>query len=461
MLVWLGLILLGGLVLRGIYFDKTIISPFAPTPTPTRTIFSYEQEGDTYFKIGKLEEAIRAYKDATQLKPNDADLWSKLARIQVYSSELLTTDEDILQRRQDAMASIEKAVQLDPESSQVHGIKAFVLDWLSNAKLVQKEEAKKYLFEAENEATRAITLDSQNPQAIAFAAEILVDQGQWLRAQQTIQQAVKQAPGEMDVRRVNAYVLESVGEYQAAIDEYIAASEISPNLTFLYIYIGRIYRTMWQRATESEDQDRYFAQTLEYFEKAVMINSQIGIKDPIPYLAIGSTYAQHGDFLIAVNNVRKGVKLNPTSADVYARLGLVYHQSRNYEGAIEAFKCALEGCTPEESCKVRRDCDAVEQKAITIKALPLTETTLVYFYTYGSVLAALSKPNNDYCQTAVKVFQKVRDSHPTESFIMDIIETGEGICAYQPPSQATSQPASPTAGPAATGSPAPAVTPQP
>jgi len=461
MLVWLGLILLGGLVLRGIYFDKTIISPFAPTPTPTRTIFSYEQEGDTYFKIGKLNEAIRAYKDATGLKPNDPGLWSKLARIQVYSSELLTTDEEILQRRRDALASIEKAVQLDPESSQVHGIKAFVLDWLSNTKLIQKEEAREYLFEAESEATRAITLDPRNPQAIAFAAEILVDQGQWLRAQQTIQQAVEQAPDEMDVRRVNAYVLESLGEYQAAIDEYIAAAEITPNLTFLYIYIGRIYRTMWQRAATPEEGNQYFAQTLEYFEKAVTINSQIGIKDPIPYLAIGSTYSQHGDFMIAVINVRKGVNLNPTSADVYARLGLVYHQSRNYEGAIEAFKCALEGCAPEESCKVRRDCDEDVQQNITITGLPLTDTTVVYYYTYGSVLAALSKPSNTNCVTAAKVFDTIRGGYESDDFVMRIVNVGESICAAQPPSRVTSTPASPAASPPAAAASTPSPSPQP
>ena len=100
---------------------------------------------------------------------------------------------------------------------------------------------------------------------------MLVDQQKWLQAQQYANQAVKQNPNLMDVRRINAYVLESLGDYNAAIIEYQAAVSINPNLTFLYISIGKIYRHL-----------ELYDNALDYFDKAANINEQIGRERPHP-----------------------------------------------------------------------------------------------------------------------------------------------------------------------------------
>ena len=48
----------------------------------------------------------------------------------------------------------------------------------------------------------------------------------------------------MDVYRVNAYVLETLGQYNLAISEYEKAIAIEPNFTFLYLRIGANYRRL-------------------------------------------------------------------------------------------------------------------------------------------------------------------------------------------------------------------------
>ncbi|MDD5370822.1 MAG: tetratricopeptide repeat protein [Anaerolineaceae bacterium] len=433
-LLWVGLILVAYMVYRGV--DQGAIKrPFDPTSTPTRTILSFEQEGDTFFQIGNLEAAIQAYKDATQNNPDSAELWIKLARIQTYSSISLTTDDEILKRRQEALASIDKAIQLAPERSDAYAVRAFVLDWLASSSLVManEEQSKQYLNDGEAAATRALQLDEQNVQAMAYKAEILVDQQKWLQAQQTIDQALPRGADDMDVHRINAYVLSSVQEYLPSIEEYKRASELAPKLTFLYIEIGKIYRYLATSGDAAQSKQR-FNEAFDYFTKAVDINNQLGLRDPIPYLAIAKTYMQRGDggdFLVAVRNVKKALQLNPGSSDVYAQLGLTYHRARNYEGAIDAFKCALEGCTPQESCKVRGDCqDATRQ--LTIAGLPLTGNTQVYYYTYGSVLAALSKPTNSNCEAAARIFAKLRQAYGSDAFVMSFVNSGEAICAYVP-----------------------------
>ena len=96
------------------------------------------------------------------------------------------------------------------------------------------DEVQKYLTDAEQEAVRALTLDNTNTLALAFYAEILTDQQRLEQAQVNIEQAVQNDPSLMDVHRVYAYVLESVGLYRQAIEEYDKAIAITPNLTFLY-----------------------------------------------------------------------------------------------------------------------------------------------------------------------------------------------------------------------------------
>ncbi len=362
---------------------------------------------------GDLDKAIVAYQSATAAEPDNAQLWAELARIQTYSSNLLTTDAEKLERLQSALANINRAKELAPEDSTVRGISAFVLDW--NAVLAGSE-ASSLLSQAEQEATYALQLDPANTLALAYFAEVLVDQQKWLQAQQYASQAARQNPNLMDVRRIHAYVLESLGDYNAAITEYQAAVAINPNLTFLYLSIGKIYRHL-----------ELYDRALEYFDKAANINEQIGVKDPIPYLAISNTYVQQGEFLAASLNTLKALQINPSSPDIYAQLGLVYYKGRNYEGSIPAFECGITGCSAEKSCEVR-ECDPTVDPAVVVQGMPLSNSTVVYYFTYGSVLAGLHKEGDDYCEKAMDILNLVKADFSADPTVMGIVTAGEDIC---------------------------------
>ena len=248
-LVWMGLIL--GAVALLLQLRRGEIKPlFMPTPTPTRASQSYRMEAEAYFAAGKLDDpatdqdALGTYELATQMDPNNAQLWAELARIQVYSYSMLSTDNDRLTRLQQALASADRAVELDPENSTVRAIRAFVLDWNASSNLITQGQRDAYLNQAESEAVRALQLDPNNVLALAFYAEVLVDQQKWSQAQQFAEQAVARAPELMDVHRVYATVLENVAEYRTSIEQYLAAAEITPNFTYLYLRVGYGYRNL-------------------------------------------------------------------------------------------------------------------------------------------------------------------------------------------------------------------------
>ena len=211
----------------------------------------------------------------------------------------------------EALVSINQAIALAPEDFTSHAIRSFVLDWTANPSLVG-DDWQRYLNEAEQEAVRAVQLDNQNTLALAYYAEILVDQQKWLQAQTYIDQAMQSDPTLMDVRRINAYVQETLGNYAVAIEEYQQAISITPNLTFLYLAVGANYRQLTQ-----------YDSALEYFDMAAAINEQLNIQDPIPYMSIARTYVQMGEFFAAGKRTRDAHwSLTPTVRMFMGNLGL-------------------------------------------------------------------------------------------------------------------------------------------
>jgi len=276
---------------------------------------------------------------------------------------------------------------------------------------------------------------------LAYYAEILVDQDKWNQAELIINQALEQPDASqwMDVYRVNAYVLETLGQYNLAIAEYEKAIAIEPNFTFLYVRIGANYRRLASEIPNLEAARPVYDQSLEYFDKAVRINQQIGVEDPGPHLSIARTYSQLGEFFIAARNVQTALEYQPTNADIYGQLGIIYFRSRNYEGSIFSLKCAIYGCSGEESCQGRgldRCFPDLDENPVDVQGLRLEPNTIVYYYTYGSVMAALSRPADNKCPQAMKTMSEVRaelDNNPDDyadarDIIISIVAAGEEIC---------------------------------
>lgn len=408
------LMIMGGIWML-MRIDQGEVKPlFQPTPTPTRTVNSYIMEGEAQFLAGALEAAIEAYQQAVVVEPNNAHAWAELARIQTYSSSLLSTDEERYNRLTEALTSIDQATAVEPDNTEVQAVRSFVLDWYASNLLVSPEESQSALNDAEAAAIRALQLDNENALALAFLAEILVDQQKWSQAEETIKQAVAIDSNSMDVQRVYGYVLESLAQYRLAIEKYREAARINPNLTFLYIFIGRNFRTL-------EVHNR----ALEEFERAAQINEQLGVQDPVPYVEIAKTYSRDGEFFVAALNAEKAIRINPYNPNTYGQLGIIYTKARNFEGAQPVLKCAVRGCTPEEN-QVAQE---LMGDGVAVNGLPLTSGTVAFYYAqYGSVLAALSRPGQNYCPEALEVLSEVRAAYPEDPTFNQIVDENIAIC---------------------------------
>jgi tetratricopeptide (TPR) repeat protein len=389
-----------------------------PTPLPTRTSNSYLLEGQAFFMAGNLDAAIEAYKEAVAIDPENVEILSELARVQVYSSKILTP-QDSHTRLTEARETIEQAVSLDDRNSLVQAIRALVYDWSAFDSTISLEEYEEYLSEASQSAELAMQLDNRSALAIAFRAEVMADQQRFTQALQWAELAVTLEPKSLDTHRVYAYVLESTGNYSKAIEEYKLAAEIMPNLTFLYISIGQNYRQL-----------QLYDHALEYFDRAATINENLNIKDPLPYLAIAKTYTRQGQFFAAARNADVALSYDPRNPDLYGQLGFIRFQARNYEGSIPMLECAVDGCEVlfDEDWGVIPFIDATDDQLatlprLTVVGLPLSNSSVVYYYVYGSVLAAFNQ-----CDKALEILGQVRANFSGDALIMGIVQESEYIC---------------------------------
>ncbi|MBN1263859.1 MAG: tetratricopeptide repeat protein [Anaerolineales bacterium] len=426
------------LIMAGVIFTRMVESqrvqrPFVPTPTPTRVVLSYVEEAQTYFSVGDLESTIEAYRKALEVDPENARLYAEMARVQTYSSELRTNSTERQARMAEARASIDRGTELTPDDSMVQAVRSLVYDWSAFA-IDDAEVRLSFLTEAETAAVYAKQLDPANVLADAYYAEVLVDQRKWAQAMDVAEQTVEAAESRndisdlmrLDIYRVYAVVLENNGYYYGAIDAYLKALEYAPSLTFLYLNLGTNYRQLKLENPE------YLEMALDSFARAAQINEQLGIEDPVPYLAIGKTYMQEGEFFAAALNISKALQFDSTDPDIYGRLGLVYFKARNYESSLDVLQCAVQGCDAEVNrsvlCEALYGCDPEDPEALQygeeITGLILDSNSVVYYYTYASALAYYGM-----CDEAEVLFRDLNSVYPNDAIVQAIIAENRAICS--------------------------------
>ncbi|HMK07399.1 MAG TPA: tetratricopeptide repeat protein [Anaerolineales bacterium] len=454
-LAYLAVIGVGVLLLRGLAAGQ--VRPLLlATPTATRPAESYAEEGRTFFSAGRLDDAIQAYQQAVDKDPTQPGPAAELARILTYSSALLTTAAEKNDRLSQARQVIDAATEANPDHALAHAVRTLVYDW--SAAAAGGAERDRLLKEAEESAVRALQLDPGSPLALAYYAELLLDEGKFAQAYDLAEQAAAQTdpqdPLSMDVHRVFGTVLEGNGAYRQAIEEYQAAAEIAPNFTYLYLLIGTNYRTLGGKAPTTADRRVLMGQALDAFDRAARINQQLRIDDPTPYLAIGKTYLQDGEFFVAAINVERALAIDPSNPDIFGRLGIIFFKARNYESAVEVLACAIDGCNADKNgallCELKIiACDeATTPVAIgqEVPGLPLSDATLEYYYTYASVLTSFRGSDlvPNACGRAAVLLDQLTASYGSDPIVAGIVAENRGLCSGTVPT--TTPLAQPTGG---------------
>jgi tetratricopeptide (TPR) repeat protein len=385
--IFLFLILIGA----ALYVNQVVVPAtpplFVPTPIPTRSPESFINEAMAHFESGKLSQAISTYQQAVSADPDNASIYVALARAQLYSGQY-----------EEALDSADKAVIINNDNPMAHALRAWALDSLGDR------------TQAEAAVTRSIELDPNSAIAHAVHAIILTnralsglgDLGLIDRAAEASRLAVSLDNKLMETRRARGYVLWNTGNYEEAIQEYLAALAINDRIADLHLALGYNYRAI---------QD--YVKAVESFHQATSLRPN----DPIPPLEISRTYYSIGDFAQALQYAEQAVKTDPSNPRWRANLGLMFYKNAmamndlSYlDDAIAELSLAIQGGEADDGN--------------VIEGMPLNYGTVAEYYAiYG-----LSLARSDRCSDAIPIFQAILTGVPNDEVNVFNAEHGLDIC---------------------------------
>ena len=90
--------------------------------------YQLKKKGEQYEEKGRDEQALRYYKEALKLKPDDEDLQKRVARIEKRQAEKYTKEASELLAQQDYKGAVEATRKALAKAPRSEGVKAFAAD---------------------------------------------------------------------------------------------------------------------------------------------------------------------------------------------------------------------------------------------------------------------------------------------------------------------------------------------
>lgn len=267
----------------------------APTATPTRSAVFYQSIAEGAIYSGQYDEAFRAYERMSTLEPENPD--PLIARAALYI---------VFRDIENSLLMAQRAINIAPENADALVARARALNWDNDND------------NAVIDVLDALDIEPQHATALAVLGEIYTDERRWSDAETYLQQALALEPDNITALRNWAYYHGQKGDYEVAIEAYLAAIEAVPHRFDLYIELGRQY------SVGLGD----FEQAVEMYRQAVTV-----YEAPITLDALGEGLYNRGDHLQAVRELRQAVALDEHYGPAQIHLGMALFARRNFEDA--------------------------------------------------------------------------------------------------------------------------------
>lgn len=266
----------------------------------------HRQAGLILDRLGRLAEAIKAYRQAVQGNRGDRAACSLLAAALVRDG-----------KSQEAEDVLKGLIAQSPADAQ-----AFCQ--LAAVYLVRGD-----LDAADRAVSQAMGLDSQATAPRALLAEVRFRQKRLEEAEKIVRDLLEDAPGDSGVRVILACALAGRKEYQEAIAEVKALLTAEPeNLRWRYLLAG-FYSEMGDAAAA---------------EKELLRILQKDPNHPPSNNDLGYLWADRGVNLgRAEQMIRQALKAEPQSPAYLDSLGWVLYKRGRLEEAVKALEAAVAG----------------------------------------------------------------------------------------------------------------------
>jgi tetratricopeptide (TPR) repeat protein len=354
-LVVVVLLLIGGVTYIDRFILPTAQTPFLPTLTATRDPESYATEAAALFDQGKLLQSIDTYMEAIRIQPEDPALYLAVARVQIFAGKY---DE--------ALVNAENSLLLNNNNSMAYAVRGWALT---------------YKFDytnADDSLKNALRLDDTNGQAHAYNAFLYGkmyenNEGPYVDPIQTAidesNAAISLAPNSLEAHWARAYILTltSSDNLEEAMNQYLLAININPNIAQIHLELGVTYRLLG-----------VVDKALQEYTLANTYNPS----DYLPELYSSRADISIGEFDKALQWAEKAVQDAPDNPELIGNYGYMLFKKDQLAAANDQFALALDGGTTPAG--------------LTVKPLsPITPDSWVskYYYAYAISLSQTGRCN--------------------------------------------------------------------
>ncbi|MHC5937079.1 tetratricopeptide repeat-containing S1 family peptidase [Nostoc sp.] len=295
------------------------------------------ERGNQLWRLGRYQEAVKAFDEAIKLKPafvylayygkdlalgwdrkyqESVDALESAVKLKpdfVAAWESLSVNYRQLNQLEQALLAINKAIQLQPENANLYNQKCEIL-----------EDLKRYT-EAETAINKAIKLNLRAVFLINRGA-LYSDQKKWKLALDDYTKAIAINPQSAGAytNRGNLYKDQKKGELAEA--DYNKAIAINPQYNYAYYNRGVLY----------SDQKKWKLALADY-TKAIAINPQFARA----YTNRGNLYSDQKKWELALADYTKAIAINPQLAEAFGNRGNVYSDQKKWELALSDYTKAI------------------------------------------------------------------------------------------------------------------------
>ncbi|MBI4028076.1 MAG: tetratricopeptide repeat protein [Verrucomicrobia bacterium] len=305
--------------------------------------------GNTYVHLKFYEDAVNAYQQATEYKPEYTMAWYALAEAYTKQGKL-----------ENAISAHEQAVMFKSNDAEA---------WCRLG-IAYRERAK--YDNAIESFGHAIKLRQDLTLAWHSLAECHHKQGRFEEELSAYQQAVKYRPDHAESWCRLGVAYQQQGHYEDAINSYQQAIEIKPDCTRAWHSLGETYRKLgkydeevnaYQQAVKfkTDDADAWCRLALVYRERGKYNDEMKAYQQAVEYKPndaeawhrLGVACRGRGQYVEAVRAFQQTVKLKPDDAGAWHMLGRVAHNAGRHREAHAALD-RLRKLDPERADDLQR-----------------------------------------------------------------------------------------------------------
>ncbi len=260
--------------------------------------------GVAYKEAGQLDEAVREYKNALEIKPDYGAAHNNLGIIHYLQG-----------RMDEAAREYRKALELNPALAIAY----------NNLGVIYFKQGR--IKEAAGEYKEALRLNPALSEAHENLGVAYKELGLMDEAAKEFKEVLRLNPESTRAHENLAKAYYDKGELDRAMEEYRLALTLEPALAEVHYALGII---LYRKGNPAE--------AIKELKEAIRIDP--GFSKPHFNLAI--IYDDMGLLDEALKWYAKTVELDPDNYKAYNNMGIIYGRNRDYEKAIDLFKKALE-----------------------------------------------------------------------------------------------------------------------